>query len=268
MTRSLIAGLLADGYAPSSIIATDPIADQRTDVGARFGIATLADNNRAVAQADVVVLAVKPQTMQAVASSLAQTIQHRKPLVITIAAGIRTHDLDRWLGGDTALVRCMPNTPAMVQSGATALFATDKVDTPRRDIAESIMRAVGIICWVEDESLLDVVTAVSGSGPAYFFLVMEALQAGAEQLGLPPQTARLLTLQTALGAARMAMESQQSPAQLRHQVTSKGGTTERAIDVLEASGLQDNFIRALMAARDRSEELARLMCTQTGNSSS
>ena len=263
MARSLIGGLIADGYDPTRITAADPVEDQRSGTGAQFGIVTHADNAAAAKEADVVILAIKPQAMQTAAQSLADVVQTGKPLLISIAAGVRTDDLDAWLGGNTTLVRCMPNTPALVQSGATGLFATAAVTASGRDIAESILRAVGITRWVEEESLLDAVTAVSGSGPAYFFLVMEAIQAGAERLGLEPDTARLLTLQTALGAARMAMESQQAPGELRRRVTSPGGTTERAIGILEEAGLRDDFDRALTAARDRAEELAKIMSGQS-----
>ena len=263
MARSLIGGLIADGYDPDRITAADPVEDQRLGVGAQFGIVTHADNAAAAAAADVIILAVKPQAMQEAALGLADVVQTGKPLLISIAAGIRTDDLNAWLGGDVALVRCMPNTPALVQSGATGLFATAAVTASGRDIAESILRAVGITRWIEQESLLDAVTAVSGSGPAYFFLVMEAIQAGAEQLGLEPDTARLLTLQTALGAARMAMESQEAPGELRRRVTSPGGSTEQAVGVLEEAGLRDDFQRALTAARDRAAELAKIMSGQS-----
>ena len=256
MACGLIGGLIADGYDPNHITAADPDADRRSGVRARFGIAVHEDNAAAVAGAEVVVLAVKPQALQAVTQALAEVVQARKPLVISVAAGIRAAALDAWLGGGVALVRCMPNTPALVQCGATGLFANAAVNTAQRDRAESILRAVGVTRWVEEEALLDAITAVSGSGPAYFFLVMEAMQAGAEALGLEPDAARLLTLQTALGAARMALESPEPPGVLRHRVTSPGGTTERAVAVLEEAGLGAALQRAMEAARDRSEALA------------
>jgi len=256
MARSLIGGLIADGWPASRIQVTDTNPDQCAYLAERFGVTTGSDNNAAVAHADVVVLAVKPQVMHAVGSEISAAIQARRPLVISIAAGIRSADLDRWLGGDNAIVRCMPNTPALVQSGATALFANACVNNGQRDLAESILRAVGLTLWLDDEQLMDAVTALSGSGPAYFFLIMEALQAAGVQLGLPEQTARLLALQTGFGAAKMALESDEDAATLRQRVTSPGGTTERALQTLEDGGLRELIARALTAARDRSRELA------------
>ncbi len=257
MAAALISGLIADGTDPQQITATDPDQERRTSLARTAGIRTLADNREAVGQADIVVLAVKPQVLETVAGELCEAVQQRKPLVISIAAGVRSDTLERWLGGDVALVRSMPNTPAMLQTGATALFATASVTAEQRDQAESVMRAVGLAQWVDDESLMDAVTALSGSGPAYFFLVIEAMEAAGVDMGLPQETARLLTLQTALGAARMAMESSDDPATLRKKVTSPGGTTEQAIRQFEQDGLRDIFSRALKAARDRSLELSR-----------
>ena len=257
MAAALISGLIADGTDPQQITATDPDQERCTSLARTAGIRTLADNREAVGQADIVVLAVKPQVLETVAGELCEAVQQRKPLVISIAAGVRSDTLERWLGGDVALVRSMPNTPAMLQTGATALFATASVTAEQRDQAESVMRAVGLAQWVDDESLMDAVTALSGSGPAYFFLVIEAMEATGVDMGLPQETARLLTLQTALGAARMAMESSDDPATLRKKVTSPGGTTEQAIRQFEQDGLRDIFSRALKAARDRSLELSR-----------
>jgi pyrroline-5-carboxylate reductase len=256
MARSLIGGLIADGWPAAHIRAADPDPDQRASLASHFGIGLLDDNHAAAESADVVVLAVKPQVMYTVAQEIASTVQTHRPLVISIAAGIRSADLDRWLGGNTAIVRCMPNTPALVQSGATALFANPRVDSGQRDRAETILRAVGLTLWLEREEQMDAVTALSGSGPAYFFLIMEALQAAGERLGLPADTARLLALQTAFGAAKMALESPEDAAVLRRRVTSPGGTTERALQVLEEGGLRDLLLRAMSAARDRSRELA------------
>ena len=257
MTAALIGGLIADGVDAQSIIASDPDAQRLQALGEGAGIRTLGNNTEAVAQADVVVLAVKPQVLETVARELAAPIQEHRPLVVSIAAGVRSDTLQRWLGDNVALVRSMPNTPAMLQAGATALFATANVSAGQRDQAESVLRAVGLTLWVQDESQMDAVTALSGSGPAYFFLMIEAMEGAGAQLGLPPETARLLTLQTALGAARMAIESSDDPATLRKQVTSPGGTTESAISQLEADGLRDIFARALTAARDRSVELSQ-----------
>ncbi len=259
MARSLIGGLVADGYDPALIRVADPDEQQRRFLQARFGIHALAANDEAVANADVVVLAVKPQVMKQVAMALAPRLAPSPPLVISIAAGIRETDLDRWLGGQVPLVRAMPNTPAMVQSGATALHANARVSDAQREAAEFVMRAVGLTVWLQDEALMDAVTALSGSGPAYIFLVMEALEAAGRELGLDPETARLLTLQTTFGAAKMALETAEDSATLRRRVTSPGGTTERAIAVLEEGGLAELFQRALKAAHDRAEELARLL---------
>jgi len=257
MAAALIGGLIADGADPHTIIATDPDEQRRQTLSGNAGIRTLADNAKAVMQADIVVLAVKPQILEAVTRELGDAIQTRRPLVVSIAAGIRSDTLQRWLGGDVALVRSMPNTPAMLQVGATALFATAGVTEEQREQAESVMRAVGLTLWLEDESLMDAVIALSGSGPAYFFLVIEAMEAAGIQLGLPAEAARLLTLQTALGAARMAIESSDDPAELRRKVTSPGGTTEQAIGQFEKDGLRESFLRALTAARDRSMEISR-----------
>ncbi|CAK0768140.1 Pyrroline-5-carboxylate reductase [Gammaproteobacteria bacterium] len=259
MARSLIGGLIADGIDHTRLWVADPAEDQRQAVQARFGVRTTSSNEEAACQADILVLAVKPQILKSVAQNLTPVIQERRPLVISIAAGVRSIDLDRWLGGGVALVRAMPNTPALVQTGATALYARPEVRVEQRSQAESVMRAVGLTLWVEEESLMDSVTALSGSGPAYFFLVMEALEQAAIAQGLPEPLARLLTLQTALGAARMALESEEDLSILRLRVTSRGGTTERAINVLEAGGLAELFATAIDAAQARSVELAAIL---------
>lgn len=256
MAASLVGGLIADGWDPARIRVADPDPGRRERMAARHQVATTPDNQVAVSDADVVVLAVKPQVMAAVAQGVAAGIAQQQPLVISIAAGIRESTLRDWLGADTAIVRAMPNTPALVQSGATALYANTAVSDGQRSLAESILRAVGLVIWVEDEALMDAVTALSGSGPAYFFFFMEALQAAGEELGLPAGTARLLALQTAFGAARMALESSDDAATLRHHVTSPGGTTERAIGILQDGGLAELISGAVKGAAERSRELA------------
>lgn len=256
MAGALIGGLLADGVSPDRLTATDPSREKCEALRAAAGIRTLQDNRAAAADADILVLAVKPQVLKDVALELAEQVRRARPLVISIAAGVRSGSLQAWLGGDAPVVRTMPNTPAMIQAGASVLYATAAVSETQREQAESLMRAVGLTQWVEDEDLMDAVTALSGSGPAYYFLVMEAMEDAAKRLGLPPETARLLTLQTALGAARMALESSEPPSTLRARVTSPGGTTERAVAVLEDGGIRDLFQRALKAARDRSVELS------------
>lgn len=256
MARSLIGGLISDGWDPARISVADPDQEQLAILKRGFPVTVGTDNNKAAEKAEVIVLAVKPQVMKGVAISLAATIQATQALVISIAAGIRNSDLERWLGGRCALVRCMPNTPALVQSGATALIANGLVTHSQKNLAESILRAVGLTLWVDDEDLMDAVTALSGSGPAYFFLVMEALQQAGVALGLPETTARLLAIQTAFGAAKMALESSDDAATLRQRVTSPGGTTEAALQILEDGQLRSLFREALTAARDRSRQLA------------
>lgn len=255
MTRSLAGGLVADGYPPERIRATDPDADQRERLAGRLGIEVGDDNRAAVADADVVVLAVKPQILREVAVDLGPALAARCPLVISIAAGVRIGDVGRWLGYDGPSVRCMPNTPALLQSGVTVLYPNAQVDADQRDAAESILRAVGTVIWLDDEALLDTVTAVSGGGPAYFFLFMEALEAAAVARGLGADQARLLVVETALGAARMALESGDDPATLRASVTSKGGTTAEALAELERGDLAGMVDRAIGAAAARAAEL-------------
>ena len=259
MASSLIGGLIADGYESRRITVTDPDTEKLARLAARFDVHTETDNNKAVAAAEVVVMAVKPQALEAVAREIADSVRQHRPLVISIAAGIRETVLREWLGGEVALVRTMPNTPAMIQSGATGLHTGPGVSEAQRDKAESILRAVGLTRWVDDESLMDAVTALSGSGPAYYFLVMEAMEAAAREMGLDAETARLLTLQTALGAARMAIESSDAPATLREKVTSPGGTTERALKILEEGRLRELFSEALKGAQTRSKELSDML---------
>ena len=263
MAGSLIAGLIADGWNPGSIRVSDTDPRQLERLAQRFPIETSSDNAHAVAGADVVVIAVKPQVMEDVASALASSISREPPLVISIAAGIPETALRQWLGDKTAIVRCMPNTPAMVQSGATAMYANPFVTDDQRSIAESILRAVGIIIWVDDEAMMDAVTALSGSGPAYIFLFIEALQSAGRELGLAEETAYLLALQTVFGAAKMALESQEDATTLRQRVTSPGGTTERAINTFHEGGFEKLVSKALHAAAERSRELAEKFGSKT-----
>jgi len=256
MAGSLIGGLVTDGWDPGRIRVADPDAGRTKQLAERFSVITSLDNTEVIEGADAVILAVKPQQLHGVASQIAPAIHRQQPVVISIAAGIRETSLRDWLGEGTAIVRCMPNTPAMVQSGATALYANTRVSEAQRSLAESVLRAVGLALWVDDEDQMDAVTALSGSGPAYFFLFMEALQTAGTRLGLEPGTARLLALQTAFGAAKMALESREDAATLRRQVTSPGGTTERAIEVFRQEGLEDIVLKALQAAAGRSRELA------------
>jgi pyrroline-5-carboxylate reductase len=252
MARSLIAGLAAAGADPSHIRASDPQADQRERL-AEFGVTGYDDNDRAVAGATVVVLAVKPQAMQSVVEALRL---EGRPLVISIAAGVPLAALRRWLPSGTPLVRCMPNTPALLGAGITGLYGDENLSHEHRTIADDILSAAGTTVWVPREALLDAVTAVSGSGPAYFFYLMEAMVNAGVALGLDPETARLLTLETAYGAARMAREGDDPPHRLRANVTSPGGTTERALSILDAAGAREAMERAITGAAQRAQELA------------
>ena len=257
MATSLIGGLIARGTPAGAIVVAEPVAAQRERLHREFGVRVVEHGATAVPEAEVVVLAVKPQQMADVARSIAYVVTARRPLVISIAAGIRLQDLARWLGPDVPLIRTMPNRPALIGAGVTALFAGHEVSDGARKTAEEILAACGPTVWVPVEAQMDVVTAVSGSGPAYFFLLVEAIEAAAIELGLDPATARHLAVETARGAGRMAAEAPESPAELRAQVTSKGGTTAAAIDVLEAAGVRAIFGRAIAAAARRSAELAR-----------
>ena len=259
MARSLAGGLLNNGWAADRLLLSDPDAEQRRGAGQALGVQTFADNHDLVERAEVLVLAVKPQALKEVTEAIAPAVQKKRPLVVSIAAGIRVHDIERWLGGQLAVVRVMPNTAALVGSGASGLYANARVTAAQRDLAESILRAVGVAVWVPDEALIDTVTAISGSGPAYFFMVMEVLEKAAIRHGLEPKTARLLTLETAYGAAKMALEGGEEPAQLRQRVTSPGGTTEKAIQALEAGHLEKVFDQAVLAAIQRARELADLL---------
>jgi len=255
MGSSLINGLIHHGHLANNIWATDASQEKLLPLKNNLGIHITADNNEAAKHADVLIFAVKPQVFAEVAAALAPALT-RKPLIISIAAGIREQSIQHWLGGNMAIVRTMPNTPALVGAGATAMYANNFVSAEQHKLATDIMQAVGIAVWVNDENLLDVVTALSGSGPAYFFFVMEAMQTAAEELGLDAQTARLLTQQTALGAARMAIENAVPLAALRKNVTSPGGTTEKGISVLEKHLVNNIFKQTLVAAHQRSKELA------------
>ncbi|MDF9391861.1 MULTISPECIES: pyrroline-5-carboxylate reductase [Methylococcus] len=257
MASSLVGGLVADGYPARNIWVSDVDEAKLDALSLKFGVNVSGDNRRVARLAEILVLAVKPQILREVAEGVADIVAETRPLILSVAAGVGESVIDRWLGGGQSLVRCMPNTPALVKSSATALHANEKTTSAQRSEAESILRAVGVTVWVEREEALDAVTAISGSGPAYFFLLMEAMENAATGLGLDPETARLLVQQTALGAARIAIESEEGPAQLRQRVTSPKGTTERAIGVLEERGLHEIVRDAVAAAHARAIELAR-----------
>ena len=257
MGRAIIGGLLARGDDATRIVVADPIADARDYLHSQLGVNTVASNHEAVAHAETIVLAVKPQQMRDVALEIAPALRKRNPLVISIAAGITTASLTAWLAGGAAVVRAMPNTPALIGRGITALYATAGVSPAGRDTADSLLCAVGSVVWVQDESALDAVTALSGSGPAYFFLLIECLERAGVALGLDSNIARRLALETAAGATELARSSPLDPAALRVQVTSKGGTTERALQTLAAGGFEELVDRALRAAASRAGELSR-----------
>jgi pyrroline-5-carboxylate reductase len=255
MAASLIGGLLEAGWGPQAIVVGEPDEERRADLTARFQVRTTEDNAQAVQGADTVVLAVKPQLMETVAHDLGRAIRDAQPLVISVAAGIRLDKLRDWLGVAAPLVRVMPNTPALVGAGVSALFAGEDVDGPGRAEAERILRAAGEVVWVPKEAHMDTVTAVSGSGPAYFFLILEALEEAAVAEGLDRDTARTLAVQTAKGAATLAETGDAPPATLRQKVTSPGGTTAQGVAALERGGVRTALADAVAAAARRSREL-------------
>ena len=253
MAAAIIGGLVGRGRQPSTLQAVDVLPEARARLEQQFGIRTSADPAAAAAGADCIVLAVKPQQMREVAAALAPALKSQ--LVISIAAGIRGGDLARWLGGHAAIVRAMPNTPALVAAGITGLYALPGVSAQQRSDAEGVLAAVGGTFWVDEEGALDAVTAVSGSGPAYVFYFIEALEQAGRELGLSAEVARQSALQTFAGAVKLAATGDADPATLRARVTSKGGTTERAIGALDAAEVKAAFIRAVRAAAERSAEL-------------
>ncbi|GAA3893359.1 pyrroline-5-carboxylate reductase [Halomonas cibimaris] len=257
MAGAIIGGLVKSGTPAEHITAAAPDRDQLDAISQHLGIHTATDNAAAVADAEVVVLAVKPQIMRDVCHDLADAVQKARPLVISIAAGLDAATIDGWLGGGNALVRCMPNTPSLVGQGACGLYANARVSDTQRDTATRLMQAVGLVEWVDDESLLDAVTAVSGSAPAYFFLMFEAMEDAGVKLGLPADTARRLAMQTALGAATMAGQSEHAPATLKQNVMSPGGTTERAIATLEDAGLRQAVADAMQACAEHAGQMAQ-----------
>ncbi len=256
MAASLIGGLLADGHPHSNIQVVEPSAARRDWLQREFAIHCSADVSDVTESCAILVLAVKPQLMSEVAAQWKNYVQAKQPVVLSIAAGIRTSDLKRWLGDYSVIVRAMPNTPALIQAGASGLYARADVSEEGRGMAEAILRAAGITLWVEDENLIDSITALSGSGPAYFFLFMEALQNAGVALGLDKKASRLLTLQTALGAARMALESHEPVGILRERVTSPGGTTEKALEQLNNLNMTGIVTSAVEAAAQRAKDMA------------
>lgn len=257
MARGLIGGLLGQGANPALITVSDPVASSRETLERDFGVRTTADNAVAAGDADVVVLAVKPQQMGTVARALAPALAARRPLVISVAAGIRAADLERWVGPGVPVVRAMPNRPALIGAGASGLYAAVSVGAAQRTLAEQVLRTTGLCVWVNQESELDVVTALSGSGPAYFFRLAELMAEAAIAQGLEPATARRLAAQTLAGAGQLvAADSAPDLARMRAEVTSRGGTTEAALATFDAHGFGATVAAAQAAAARRSQELA------------
>jgi len=259
MARSLIGALIGHGADATTIAVAEPRADARDELARDFGVRTFSDNADAVVGAGCVVLAVKPQMMRKVCEHLAEPLRETRPLLISIATGVRIEQLERWLGAHLAIVRCMPNTPALIGAGATGLCANARVGAAQRALAERILNAAGIARWIEHEAQMDVVTALSGSGPAYFFLLVEAMEDAAVQLGLPRDTARALAVQTCLGAGRMLAEGGDGAATLRARVTSPQGTTQAALDAFAQGDFRELVQRAMTAATRRGGELSAML---------
>ncbi len=257
MSRSLIGGLIANGLKPEQLLAADPDKEQRELISEQFKISALESNKEAISKADVILIAVKPQIMHEVVSEIADTLKGTSKLIISIAAGVNLDSISGWLGDSLAVVRVMPNTPALIQAGAAALFANEHATETQKNTAEAILRSVGTAIWLETEKQMDAVTALSGSGPAYFFYFMEAMEKAAIAMGLSEENARLLTIETAVGASKMALLSSCDPATLRKQVTSPGGTTEQAINTFTQGKLDELVQKAMDAAKQRSEELSQ-----------
>jgi pyrroline-5-carboxylate reductase len=253
MARALISGLCRNENQAGNIHVIDVKPDSLIQLKEQFGVTTSSQIDAQIAQSEVVVLAVKPQHMHEVAEKLVPHLN--KQLVISIAAGIRVLDLSRWLHDYTAIVRTMPNMPALINLGITGVYATPEVSSEQRAVADTILSTVGKTVWLENEALLDSLTAISGSGPAYVFYFIEAMQKAAEQMGLSQEQGRELALATFLGASQLAAQSNESVALLRERVTSKGGTTHAAINSMEQNGVSDAIVTALKAASDRAREL-------------
>jgi len=257
MATALIGGMKAKGFEATNVTVVEPFEAGREKIARELGVNAIAAPDSSLADAALVVMAVKPQNMREAATALAPFI--RNQTVLSIAAGTRLADLKRWLGGHSKLVRTMPNTPALIGQGITALFAAPGVEVSRRAEAESVLAAVGQTVWVDNEELLDPVTALSGSGPAYVFYFLEALHAGGKALGLADDTARKLALQTVVGAAQLAAASPESFATLRERVTSKGGTTAAALAVMNERGMAEVINAAMKAASERGREMGEIL---------
>ncbi len=256
MARSLIGGLISRGVPASSLRVAEPVPELRDSLRGDFGVEVFETADEAVVGAGLWLLAVKPQVIRSVCESLSATAGENRPTVVSIAAGITTGQLQRSLGAGVPVVRAMPNTPALLGAGVTGLYATAQVDGAGRHQVETLLASAGKTVWIDEESLMDAVTAVSGSGPAYIFLLAEAMEAAAIRQGLPATAARTLVLETVLGAARMLTESNEDPAELRRRVTSPNGTTQAAIEAFQAGGLERLVGSAISAAAERGRSLS------------
>lgn len=257
LSTSLVRGLIASGYPKEKIWVTNRSVEKNHLLRESLGVHASENNSEAAKHAEVIVLGVKPQQMQSLVKEIAPVVQEKKPLVISVAIGISTEMLSSWLGGNVAIIRSMPNTPALVSMGASGLYASDRVTETQKEFAKSLHRAVGIAIWVDKESLIDVVAALSGSGPAYFFYLIEAMQSAAVALGLPEKEASQLALQTALGASCLARESGEGVVTLRRKVTSPKGTTEQAIKVFDEKQFPSMIEEGMRAAVLRAQELTK-----------
>jgi pyrroline-5-carboxylate reductase len=253
MSFALIGGLLQQGYSPAQIRVVEINAERREKIKHEFDVEAVAELAAGLSGSDVILLAIKPQQLSAVARELAALLKNH--LIISIAAGIRATDISRWMSGYARVVRAMPNTPALIRAAVTGLYALDGVSAEDKRNAETILGAVGSVLWCDREELLDAVTAVSGSGPAYVFYFIEAVQKAGQELGLDASQARQLSLETFAGAARLAIQSDEHVASLRARVTSQGGTTERAIQALENDNVKHAIVHAIHVANQRSREL-------------
>lgn len=257
MSTSIIGGLRESGWPSQNIRVSDPLETRRQDLEDEYGVHCFSENTDCVVNADVVVLGVKPQVLEVAVNSIASELKSTNPLVISIAAGISSNSILKWVDNDLAVVRVMPNTPALVNAGVSGMYATPQVGRLRKELAERLMRSVGEVVWVDREELIDTVTGISGSGPAYYFKVMELMIAEGIQNGLSPAAARTLVIETARGAAKLIQQSPLDPVELRRQVTSPGGTTEAGITYMEQASIDDTIRGGVKAAIKRSIELSK-----------
>ena len=257
MARALVGGMLGAGYEPTHILISDPVAETRDHLAKEFPGTLVSENNTdAVAEAECIVLAVKPQILSKVCKPIAAAVQATRPLIISIAAGVRSDDIDAWLGGGLSVVRVMPNQPALLRLGISGLYANERTSEEQRRAASNIVSTTGPVISVATEQDIDTVTAVSGTGPAYFYLLVDMLVKVAEQMGLDHESALALVLETARGAGEMAEQSGETMDTLIARVRSPGGTTAAAFDYLDGTDFRDIFTAAVTAARDRATDLA------------